>query len=371
MATKRSAGNVLTDKELKKRYNTALASEICLDDESSLWLPSQVVAFNHQLGGGIPYGRILELYGEESTGKTLLAMDFGVCAQSLGGVIIWNDAEATFSPHWAKANGIDLTKTYIYTESAIESISDWQADMIVTMRSRLTNNEPILLVVDSTAALDCMENINTSQVDSRAEMGNRAKAIYTMLRRRNNFYAKYGVSVIYINQLRQKVGASKYEDPDTTPGGSAMKFYASQRIGLYKGKQIKDEFDERVGGMVYMRTKKNKVAPPRGRTEARVHFTEHENMLGYHRYAGLPDVLLKMGILKRKSARWYYKDKMIAQGDEKMLKVLDENDELRRKLITRSKINTTSRTRKQLQSLNKNLYPVKEAKKTKEDGPEE
>lgn len=370
MATRREAGNILSDADLLKRYGSALASNISLNIEQSLWLPSRIPALNYQMGGGIKYGSILELFGEESTGKSLLAMDFGVVAQSLGGAVLWNDAEGTFSTHWAEQNGLDNNKLYICPESAIEIISDWQADMIVTMRARLTNNEPILLVEDSVAAFDTLENINSSQQDSKAEMGNRAKAIYTMLRRRNKFYVKYGVEVIYINQLRQKVGASKYEDPDTTPGGAAMKFYASQRIGLYRGKQILDSDEEKVGQYVHIRTKKNKVAPPRGKTLARVHFMEHEGMLGYHKYSGFPDVLEKMGVVTRKKGRWYYKDKMIAQGDEKMLKVLAEDDDLRKKLIKKSGINTVSKTRNQIEAQKKNLYPVK-AKKSKSNEKEE
>src|SRR5690606_36681767 len=127
-------------------------------------------------------------------------------------------------------------------------------DMIVTLRNRLTNNEPILLVNDSIAAFETLENLTTAQVDMKAEMGNRAKAIYAMVRRRNPFYIKYGVCVIYINQLRKKVGASQFEDPDTTPAGDAMKFFACNPLGLSTGKQINNPDEERVGNLVYIRT---------------------------------------------------------------------------------------------------------------------
>jgi len=372
MATKRQAGIVLSEKEMLKRYGAGLASTICLPADNTLTLPSRILPLNYQMGGGIMYGKILELFGGESTGKSLMAKDFIVAAQSLGGVGLWADAESTFAPYWAEANGIDLSRLYLLPEeNSVEVISDWQADMILTARSKLVNNEPIVLVTDSTAALECMDNINTSQVDSKAEMGNRAKAIYTMLRRRNKFYAKYGVEVIYINQLRQKVGASKYEDPDVTPGGAAMKFYASYRLGLYAGKQIKNNNDEKIGQHVHCRVKKNKMSPPKERVTLDVYFTETNGMLGYDRYAWLPEVLLKQEILERRQGRWYFKDKMLARGDEGMLRVLNEEEELRRKLIKRSGINTISKTRKKLESIDKNLYPLTVKKQKAKDGEEE
>lgn len=369
MATKRQAGLILSDNEMKKRYGAGLASSICLTEDNSLWLPSTVLPLNYQLGGGIAYGRILEEFGGESTGKSLLAKNFVSVAQSLGGVGLWADAEGTFAPYWAEQNGVDLSKLYLLPEeNAVEVISDWMADMIITTRSKLVNNEPIVLVLDSTAALECMENINTSQVDAKAEMGTRAKAIYTMLRRRNKMIVKYGVCAIFINQLRQKVGASKYEDPDTTPGGAAMKFYASQRIGLYAGKQIKDDDEEKIGNNLYIRVKKNKIAPPRGRIQTQVFFTGDE--VGYSKYAGLPEVLLKLGVVERKKARWYYRDKQIAHGDEKMLQILMDDEDLRRKLVKRSGINTPSKTRAKLEAIGKNLYPVS-TKKQKANAQEE
>jgi len=104
--------------------------------------------------------------------------------------------------------------------------------MGVTYRSKLKANEPILLITDSIAALDCEANINSVQTDDKAEMGNRAKAIYKYLRIRNQLFSELGITLIFINQLRKKVGATIFEDPDTTPGGDAMKFFASQRMAF-------------------------------------------------------------------------------------------------------------------------------------------
>lgn len=360
MSTKRKTGVVLSDADYRRRYPTSgTANKICLPAENSLWLPSRILPLNWQLGGGILYGKILELFGEESTGKSLMSMDFGYCCQQLGGEILWQDAEASFDVSWAMQNGLDPTKIHLLPEeNVIEIISDWQMDTILRVRARLTNNEPILLVVDSTAALDTQLNMDTADSDQKAEMGNRAKAIYRMLRKRTKLYARYGVCVIYINQLRQKVGASQFEDPDTTPGGSAMKFFASQRIGLYRGKRIKDEDKNYVGNFVYIRTKKNKVAPPKDNTQANVYFTPFNGTLGYDKYFYLPELLENMGVIQRKAAVYYYKGEKLAH-ETKIIALLKSNDKLRKNLIRRSGINTISVTKEKINAISNNRYPVK------------
>lgn len=371
MATKRKAGQILSDNDFKKRYGSSLASEICLPADKTLWLPSRILALNHHLGGGIQYGKILEEFGEESTGKSLLALDFATVCQSLGGIVLWADAEGTFSGPWAEKNGLDLTRTLLLPEeNSVEIISDWLADAVVTSRNKLTNNEPILLIIDSIASLDTMENIENSQVDTKAEMGKRASEIDKLLRRRNRFLNKYGVCTICINQLRQKVGATKWEDPDVTPGGKAMKFYASQRIGLYRGKTIKSSKDKSVGQYVYIRTKKNKLAPPAERIKLEVYFREFKKQIGYAKYANFPEILEEKGVVERKRARWYYKGKMIANGDDNMLNELNTNQELRQELIKKSGTMTVSKARKRLEQTEKNLYPVK-IKATKDENPGE
>jgi recombination protein RecA len=371
MAKKKQAGLILSDAEMKRRYPDAgLAVDIAITPDNTLCLPSRILPINDHMNGGIFYGTVVELFGEESTGKTLLAMDFAAVAQSLGGLVIWADAEATFNMRWAIKNGLDPAKIYLLpNENVIEIISDWQADMIVTLRSRLTNNEPILLVVDSTAALETGDNMDAADTDSGEDMGRRSKKIYQMLRKRNKLYAKYGICVIYINQIRKKPVRTKYEDPDTTPGGMAMRFYASQRIGLYRGKKIMDSNEKKIGNKVYVRTKKSKVGIPRDSVQVDVYFKESPdlNAVGYDKYSGLPELLQELGVIKRKrGGLFYYKGKMIARGDAAFRKLLIENVELRKKLIKRSGINTVSITREKINSIDKNLYKVN-AKKAKKE----
>ena len=317
------------------------------------------------MGGGIPYGRILEIFGEESSGKTLISQDFGSVCHSLGGEIIWNDAEQAFTPYWAEQNGLDPKRIHLYNSTSVEWVSDWLADMAISIRHRLTHNEPILFIQDSIAALDCEANINGSQIDAKAEMGNRAKAIYKMVRIRNEMLAELGVISIFINQIRKKVGATKWEDPDSTPGGAAMKFFASQRLGIYAGKSVKAKigsFEERVGTESSVRLKKNKVAPPRSTFKAKIYFnSEYTKPIGLDRYFGLGELMVQLGVVDKaaNSPMIRFKGQLIARGLDSFERKLETDKELRSKLILRSKINTVSRLRSKLEDLDTNQYPVK------------
>ena len=357
---------VQTESALRKKYaGSGRATDIVVPADKMLWIPSRFLALNHQLGGGVPYGKILELFGEESSGKSLMAFDFAYCTQALGGIVLWADAEYAFTRDWALKNGLDLDRVELFKEKSIETISDWSVDMAIYYRNKLVNNEPILLVVDSIAALDCLANMNGSQVDAKAEMGTRAKQMDMWLRTRNGIYEELGVTVILINQLRAKIGASLFEDPDTTPGGKATRFYASIRVGVYGGKQItqkKAGEEERVGRLTSIRIKKNKVAPPKPTIKAaEVYFTDSSKYgIGFNKYFGLPNLLVKSGALDRKkgSSRFYMGDKMVANGEEALINKLFEDSDLRKKLIRKSGINTISKTQRQIDKLEGNLYPV-------------
>jgi len=368
---------LLSPTQLKTKYNgTGIASQVMLGPSDGLWLPSKNLTLNYTLGGGIPYGRQVEIYGSESSGKTLMALDFGGVAQSLGGVIMFNDAEQAWDPAWAMANGIDLDQVELWNETSIERLSDWLGDMSLYYRSRLRGNEPIVFICDSIAALDCDANINSNQSDAAAEMGNRAKAMYRMLRTRNQLIAELGIICIWINQLRSKVGASKYEDSDETPGGKAMRFYASQRIGVYAGKQVKAKVngtEQRVGSETSVRIKKNKVAPPRETFTTNMYFNPEydKEPLGFDRYLGIADLLIKTGTLERSGAYYKFEGQSVAQGEASLITKIKSDPELRKKLITASGINTVSKTRAKIEATTKNLYPISGASKTVLDDDDE
>jgi recombination protein RecA len=219
MAKKSKKGGILSPLQIQKKYpGSGIATSIAIPSLDTLWIPSRCLPLNYATGGGIPYGKILEIYGQESSGKTLAALDFGSVVQALGGEIMYNDAEMAFTIDWAIKNGLDPNKIHLYPETSVELISDWIMDTAISIRARLVKNEPILFIQDSIAALDCMANINSSQTDSKAEMGNRAKAIYKMVRIRNQMLAEMGVTSIFINQIRSNIKASTSRfsgvDPD-------------------------------------------------------------------------------------------------------------------------------------------------------------
>ena len=359
--------SIPTLSQIRKNYSTSLASDIYVPKDRTLWLPSRSIPLNWALGGGIPYGRIAEIFGAESSGKTLLAMDFGYAAQKCGGIVLINDAEQAFDPYWAEQNGLDVSKIEICNDVAVERVSDWLLDTVLYYRSQLTNNEPILFIQDSVAALDTTDSLETKQSDKKAEMGNRAKAIYTMLRIRNKMMAELGVVSIFINQVRSKLGAGLFADPDTTPGGAAMKYFASQRVGVYAGKQEKIKSagrDRRIGVNISIRLIKNKVSPPRPTFKSKIYFdAEHAPYLGIDRYMGLVDILMDDGIIhKKKGHSIYHGENKIASGMTDMEELLGSDKSLRSKLVKEAGIHTISKLKSQLKRETINKYKLNKVK---------
>lgn len=353
---------------MNKYSQVSLASEMYGEVENMPWLPSRSLVMNWVTGGGIPFGKVLELFGQESSGKSLVALDFLAICQKLGGWGMWVDAESSYSKDWWTTNGIDLDKVLVFHENAIEVISDWTIETARALRKKLTHNEPILYVLDSIAALDTIERLEMEQTDEKAEMGIRAKAMGNFLRKRSKELADLGVTCIFINQLRKKLG-TMFEDPETTPGGEAMKFFAHIRMGFYRKKQIKEKVHGKetwVGNYVSMRMKKNKVAPPRPTVETEVYFLADYCQPGFSRYAGLAEVLESSGAVKREKGSSIYYDNdgnKIARGEDAFQSLLEENKDIRSKLIKLAGINTFSNTKKVLEDLNEkeiNLFPVGE-----------
>jgi len=360
---------VLSLANLSKNFpGTGLASEIVALPDDIIWIPSSFLAYNYQLGGGVPYGKIMEVFGAESSGKTLSAIDLARATITLGGMVIWDDAEQAFTFEWAEKNGLDLTKILISNSTLIEEVSDWLAESALAVRSLLVNNEPILFVCDSVAALDCSANINAKQVDEKAEMGNRAKALYKMVRIRNQMLSDLGITSVYINQLRDNVKAGMFQDPETTPAGKAMRFFASIRIGFYGSKPIKVKrrgVEIPVGREVSIRVKKNKVAPSRPTIKgAEIYFQETPDYeVGFNRYKGLTDILYRERILNRTSEKGSFTFEGISIG--KSLESADyfladdDNAGIRGRILKSSNINTISKTRKKIEALTYNKFPVK------------
>lgn len=359
---KKTTIKILSEAKLRAKYHSNKASIIV--EENPLWLPSTILSLNAQLGGGIPYGKILEEYGEESTGKSLLAMTFGAAAQKLGGIYLHVDAEAAWNNYWARQNGVDPDGVELLVDNRMEVISDWVRDSCYYWRSKLTNNEPIFLCIDSLAMIDKMDNEDKTMADAKAEMGGRAKAIGDFWRIRAPMFYKLGICVAAINQTRKKLNAGFMEDTTTTPGGESTKFAASQRILLVRGAQVKDDSNKRkIGQNVYVRVTKNKVAPPTDSVKTQVYFKKNDNpgYVGYNKYLGLHDILLEDGVIEKKGSTIKFNGDTVARGEDSFIKLLHENSKVRGAIIKESSINTISKTRKRLDSITKNYYPVSTA----------
>jgi recombination protein RecA len=363
MAKKSKIGiKVPTKNEILRKYGDRIqiASE---SSEEKLWLPSTFYALNYAMGGGAPWGKSVEVLGEESSGKSLIAYNFAYACQQLGGHVIWVDAEQSWMNSWARENGIDPERVTVVNDTRIEYVSDAVADIAIYLRSQLVNNEPILLVVDSIAAMDCSDNIDSKMVEGKAEMGGRAKALYKYFRIRSELFYKLGVTQIYINQLRTALNVGFGKDNSVGTGGAALKFYASIRLAFYAGKSltVKQKSRERkVGKLVTVRILKNKVAPPKPTiSKCPVYFNPKFHEVGFDRYYGLEDVFVENEILEKTSSGTYkYKGSNLCRGEENFIKLLEEDAELRRKLLKAADINTIGSTKKTLEKIDHNLYPV-------------
>ena len=364
MAKKTKVGlKVPTLNELNKKYGSIIKMKASEVDDNNLWLPSTFFALNHQWGGGIPFGKIVEVAGEESSGKSLIAYNFAYATQQLGGHVIWVDAEQSWMNSWAEENGVDPDNVTVVNDTRIEYVSDIVADLAIYWRSQLTHNEPILLVVDSIAAMDCSDNIDAKMVEGKAEMGGRAKALYKYFRIRNELFYRLGITQIYINQVRTALNVGFGKDNTTTTGGAALKFWASIRVAFFAGRSItvKSKGRERKAGkLVTLRLLKNKVAPPKPTiSKCPVYFNPKLHDIGFDRYFYLDEVFVEEEVIdKGNGGIFKYKGEKIARGEEKFRELLESDDDLRRKLLKRAGINTIGATRKKLESINVNLFPV-------------
>lgn len=357
--------------ELRRKHPSSNSADIILPEDGIIRLPSRILPFNYQIGGGIPYGRILELMGWESTGKSLLASDFAYCTQYLGGQVLWGDLENAWSNSWAKECGLDTSAIELLDgDNAIEHFSDWSKDMILYYRSKLTNNEPILLVCDSIAAGETLQNLDTDQTDAKAEMGSRAKAWDKMYRSRIAMYKKLGVCVIMVNQLRGKIGATMFEAAETTPGGKSAAFYASIRVALVKGKQLKGRITrdgyrndlqkgKKFGNNVTIQVKKNKTHPPADSVKTEVYFSKVKtDYVGYNKYLGLDSLALDQGVITKEGNTYSVKGKKIAGKRDDVLLAIQEKGKLRKYIVNKLGINTLSQVEDQISSIDKNLFKV-------------
>jgi len=262
--------------------------------------------------GGIPRGRIVELFGVESSGKTTLALHVIAEAQRRGGVAVFIDAEHALDPKYAKNLGVDVENLYI-------SQPDYGEQALEIAESLINSGAVDVIVVDSVAALVPRDELEGEM--GEAQVGKQARLMSQALRKLKGIVHKSNTALIFINQIREKIGVM-FGNPETTPGGRALKFFSDMRLEVRRIGDIK-EGNEKVGYRVRVRVVKNKLAPPFQEAEFDMIYGE-----GICKLCDLIDVAVQKGILS-KSGSWYsYGEKRVGQGREQVKRFLSENPQL-------------------------------------------
>jgi recombination protein RecA len=265
--------------------------------------------------GGLPKGRIVEIYGPESSGKTLLCLEAIAAVQRDGGIAAFVDAEHALDPEWAAKVGVDVENLLISQPSSGEQALDITESLV---RSGAVD----IVVVDSVAALTPQKELDGEIGDSM--MGVQARMMSQALRKITGAVNQTKTTVIFINQLRDKIGVM-FGSPETTTGGKALKFYASVRMDIRRIEQIKEGTDV-VGAKTRVKVIKNKVAPPFKQAEFDIIFTP--GLEGFSREGDIIDLGVDHGIIKKGGAWFSYNGEQLGQGKEKTRAKLREDKEL-------------------------------------------
>jgi recombination protein RecA len=299
-------------------------------------IPTGAIALDLALGaGGIPRGRITEIYGPESSGKTTLAQHIIAEAQKMGGVAAFIDAEHAFDPVYAKACGVN-------TEELLVSQPDTGEQALEICETLVRSNAVDVVVVDSVAALVPRAEIEGDMGDSLP--GLQARLMSQALRKLGGAVSKSRTALVFLNQLRMKIGVM-FGNPETTTGGQALKFYASVRLDIRRIDTIKSGSDP-VGSRARVKVVKNKVAPPFKQAEFDIMYNE-----GISREGNLLDVAVDMNIVRKSGAFFYLDEEKLGQGRENAKQYLKDHPEVAEDI--------TNRIRTQMQAAT--VAPVPEA----------
>ena len=280
-------------------------------------IPSGSVGLNAALGvGGYPRGRIIEIYGPESSGKTTLAIHAIAEAQRMGGIAAIIDAEHAFDRFYAQKLGVDIDNLLISQPDCGEQALEIAEQLI---RSSAID----IIVIDSVAALTPKAEIEGEMGDNK--VGLQARLMSQALRKLTSAISKTKTTCIFINQLREKIGVM-FGNPETTTGGNALKFYASVRLDIRRVSQLKDGEDA-IGNSVRVKVVKNKVAPPFRKAEFDIMFGE-----GISRIGEIVDLGVEYGVIKKSGSFFSYNDTKLAQGRDRTKALIADNPELAEEL---------------------------------------
>ncbi|MFO7702701.1 MAG: recombinase RecA [Psychroflexus maritimus] len=287
-------------------------------------IPSGSLGLDIALGvGGYPRGRVVEIYGPESSGKTTLTLHAIAEAQKAGGIAAFIDAEHAFDRVYAENLGIDL-------ENLIISQPDHGEQALEITENLIRSGAIDIVVIDSVAALTPKSEIEGEMGDSK--MGLHARLMSQALRKMTSTISKTNCTVIFINQLREKIGVM-FGNPETTTGGNALKFYASVRIDIRRSTQIKDSNSDVRGNKTRVKVVKNKVAPPFKMTEFDIMYGQ-----GISKVGEIIDIGVEYDIVKKAGSWFSYEDTKLGQGRDAVKTLLLDNpdlmDELENKITT-------------------------------------
>ena len=280
-------------------------------------IPTGSIGLNAALGvGGYPRGRIIEIYGPESSGKTTLAIHAIAEAQKNGGIAAFIDAEHAFDRFYAEKLGVDVDNLWISQPD--------NGEQALQIADQLISSSAIdILVVDSVAALTPKAEIEGDMGDNK--VGLQARLMSQALRKLTATISKTNTTCIFINQLRETIGVM-FGNPETTTGGNALKFYSSVRLDIRSGSPIKDG-DDVIGKLVRVKVVKNKVAPPFRKCEFEILFGE-----GISKIGEIVDLGVEYGIIKKSGSWFSYGESRLAQGREAVKALLKDNPELAEEL---------------------------------------
>ena len=304
-----------TTAEINKRFGTGAIMRFG-DEGTSLEveaIPTGSIALDAALGiGGVPRGRIVEIYGPESSGKTTLSLEILAEAQAMGGMVAFIDAEHALDPVYAKALGVDTDNLLVSQPDTGEQALEI-ADMLI--RSGGLD----IIVIDSVAALVPKAEIEGEMGDSH--VGLQARLMSQALRKITGALSSTGTTAIFINQLREKIGVF-FGNPETTTGGKALKFYASVRLDVRRIGGLKDG-DQPVGNRTRVKVVKNKMAPPFKQAEFDIIYGE-----GISREGSLIDMGVANGIIRKAGAWFTYESDQLGQGKENARNFLKNNPKI-------------------------------------------
>ncbi len=292
-------------------------------------IPSGSIGLDAAIGvGGYPRGRVVEIFGPESSGKTTLAIHAIAEAQKLGGIAAIIDAEHAFDRTYAENLGVDVASLLI-------SQPDCGEDALEIADSLIRSGALDIIVIDSVAALTPRAEIEGDMGDSK--MGLQARLMSQALRKLTANISKTNTCVIFINQLREKIGVM-FGNPETTTGGNALKFYASVRLDVRRVGQLKDG-ENVIGGRTKVKVTKNKVAPPFKKAEFDLMFGT-----GISKTGELVDMAVEMDIIKKSGSWFSYADAKLGQGRDFVVNLMEEKPELAAEIETkvREKLRPTS-----------------------------